>query len=707
MRKSWVHSCMAVLARVLVVIMVITCFYGIPGIPIRSASAPTLTMSSQKILVGRTCNIDIVNKLRGSRYLWTSSDEQVATVSDLGLVTGKKKGNCVITCTVKTADASYKLSCSISVIKPATVMRIMNKISAINLGQEYDIQEHLAPNSTNDVVTWLSSDLTIAMPDKQGKFKAMKEGIVTISGKTLSGKTDSMTFKVIGEEGIVTTQEELNALLRSGANKITLRTSNALDFTIPRGNYTNKRLVVEAPNADIVNYGVFASIEIKAIAKNSWFENAVGNDLNVLTDSRVVVSPFSKVQMNVNDEDAELSVENFGNIEGLTVDNSSDINISGNTRQNTPVEVNTSDITLTSSIPLDLNVNEKIDLVLLDGAENTVIQAASDAVIPTIQSNTKVRVLIGKGINVVEREVIPTPIVTFTPNTGSGNGNGGSGPTSYNKTFVIDRPISEITAINASYGGKAYTISSKALDLLIKLLINDPFFMGQWKAMEDDTATYDGQTFHIKGERGSLTKVVSFTGGQFDGKSYTVTVNNNYSVSVSSNVSDIAFTISKGADDKSLTITGDYRRLSGLTFTVITGNTYILEKSYKDLKSIVVTYAGATYEVDASLLTTLDFFLMDEVRYLDVWKNTTNTIKTYAGQKVQVTGVAGSTTKIVTFQGGSLDGRSYMVTVNTDHSVTMVSNASGLSFTLNKGTDERSLTITGAPQGLIFAPSFE
>ena len=63
-------------------------------------------------------------------------------------------------------------------------------------------------------------------------------------------------------------------------------------------------------------------------------------------------------------------------------------------------------------------------------------------------------------------------------------------------------------------------------------------------------------------------------------------------------------------------------------------------------------------------------------------------------------------TKTVSFSGGQLNGKSYTVTVNTDHSVTVTSNGSGLTFNINKGTDEKSLTITGTPKGLIFAPTF-
>lgn len=708
MRKERTHRWQAVLAKILVAVMIITYVTLLPKPPVYSAGSPVLNVTSQKIPVGGTYNLNITNKPAKATYQWNSGDKRVATVDPYGLVTGIKRGKALITCTVKTKSDTYQLFCNITVIKPATVFRIMNKSSVLNLGQEYSLESFIAPNTSDDMVTWSSNNPAIAAPDSFGRFTTKQEGTVTITGKTLSGKTDSMTFRVIGKEGVVTNQKELEDFLKTEVNRITLRTAEALKLTIPRGDYSDKQLIIEAPKADISNYGVFASIDIKKIAKNSWFENAVGNELHVYADSRIVVSPFAKVNIDVNSEEAKLSVENYGVIEDLVVTNSSDIIISGNTKQKTPVTVNVSDITLTSSVPLSLSLNKKIELVLLSGAEKSLIQAASTAVIPTIKSNSRYKVIVGEGINVVEHEVIPTPIVDFVP-SGNGGTGGDDGSTSnlYKKTFLLDRPISEITAINASYAGRAYTITSSALDLLIGLINNNPTYMSLWMDVEEFSQTYDGQTFYIKGTAGSMTKEVSFAGGQFDGRSYMVTVGTNNLVRVVSKASSVDFTITKSADDKALIITGDYTRLSGLTFTIIAGNTYILERSYKELESILVTYNGITYEVDASLLSTLDFFLSKEGFYLEVWNNTTNTTKNYNGQIVKVSGVAGSSTKTVTFEGGSLDGKSYTVTVNTDHSVTIVSNASGLAFTVNKGTDERSLTITGAPKGLIFAPSFE
>jgi len=576
MRNHSVHTWKAVLAKVLVAVMLMLSVAFAPTTTMKAATTPTLTKSSKNILVGNTYNLNVVNKIAKSTYKWTSSDKKVATVNNRGVVTGIKKGTAVITCTVKASDDTYKLTCNVTVVKPAVLFRIKNKVTALNVGQVYDVNRTIAPSSSNDKTTWVSSDTSIAAPDKQGKFTALKEGTVTITGKTLSGKTDSMTLKVVDKDGTVTNQKELKTLLGSGVELITIKTAADVDLNIPNGNYSKTKLVVEAPKADVHNYGVFASIDIKQIAANSWYENAVGNLLNVLaSDSRIVVSPNAKVKIEVNAEGAKLTIENNGVIEEVVVQKPADLNISGDADNNVPVVVNVPNITITSSVPLNLDCNKKIELVLLPGAEKTSIQAASEDVIPAIKGSITVKVKVGTGENAKDQEVKPTPIVTQAPTTGGNTG--GATPTvtptptptstptptptptptatptptpTYSKTFSLAKPITEVTAISVSYQGQAYTISSTTLDTLVHMLNNETLYIDVWKGTIKTTQTYDGQTVTVSGTDGDSTKTVSFSGGPLDGRSYLVTLNSNGSVTVVSKTTSVAFTISKGTDNK-------------------------------------------------------------------------------------------------------------------------------------------------------------
>lgn len=683
--------------RTLVSALVLLFAVVIPVSISQAASSPSLSKSSKDILIGSSYQLKVTNKIAKSTYSWSTGNKSVASVNKQGKVTGNKKGTTYIYCTMKAPRKTYRLSCKVTVIMPAMGIRITNKVSALNVGQIYTPAKSLVPNTSNDKVSWTSSNSSIIKIDSSGRLVALKTGTSAITAKSLSGVKSTMTVKVVDKNGTVTSQSTLNSLLGSGVNKITIQTSKLLNFYIPIGTFTNTKLVVNAPKSEVVNYGKFSSIDLNQIASNTWFENATGNQMNVYSsDSRVVVGEDAKVKITLNASNATTRVVNNGLIQDLVLVSGANLSVSGESKTKIPIKANVAGINVTSSVPLNLNCTKKIKLVLLPGAESSSIQALSDAVVPQVTSNSIVKVTVGTGGNV--------KVVTINP--GDGNDPGDTPPGTLKKIFQLDCPITDITAINVSYLGKAYMISSSALSLLTHMLEKDPSFVSFWKDTKDTTMTYDGQSFRIYGTEGSSTKTVSFTGGQFDGKVFTITMNTDGSVKILSNLTGAAFTFSKGSDDRTLIVSGEASRLSQFTFTILVGSTYTLEKSYKEMKSINIIYGNSTYEVNKDIIDQLAHFIDGESLYLTVWKDTTNTTKTYNGQTVKVTGKAGSMTKTVSFSGGQLNGKSYTVTVNTDHSVTVTSNGSGLTFNISKGTDEKSLTITGTPKGLIFAPTF-
>jgi hypothetical protein len=106
--------------------------------------------------------------------------------------------------------------------------------------------------------------------------------------------------------------------------KINLKTSASAAFTIPQGNYSNVALVVNVPNSVVVNYGVFKSVTIKAIKKDSFTENASGNRIRVSADSvRIVVSEQAHpAQITVLASAANVIIAANGPVDDITVDGS-------------------------------------------------------------------------------------------------------------------------------------------------------------------------------------------------------------------------------------------------------------------------------------------------------------------------------------------------------------------------------------------------
>lgn len=528
MKKHYEHAMKSIIAAVLVFAMVLVSALSIPASVVDAAvAAPTLSKSSQNVLMDGTYKLTVKNQVKGSKYTWTSSNKNVATVSKTGVVTGVYTGTATITCKVKAPKKTYTLKSKITVLKPATSFEISNKITAMNLGQKSNLAGVVSPTSATDKVTWTSSNKKIATVSAKGVVTALKEGSVKITGKTLSGKTAATTIKVVGKEGVVTTQDELNALVGTGIGKITIKTDEKVDLTIPAGKNAKTKLVVDAPKADVHNNGTFASVDIKNIAANSWYEEAVGNKLNILAlNARIVVGANANVDIQVNVEGAKLALENNGTIKAVAVVKAADINVSGTSKQQVPVVASAANIKLTSSVPLALDCKEKIELTLNKGAEGTKVTAASKDVVPVVKGEVKVTVTVGSDATQVTPDTTPT----------APGGPTGGGPAPINEytevigvkgdnttTYTLSKAYTKLQEVKVTYNDKSYTINSTVLDNLCDLLAGKEATIIRWnKINEPISVVKGGQTITVKGSSDPEMKIVTFDGGTngLEGKTF-------------------------------------------------------------------------------------------------------------------------------------------------------------------------------------------
>lgn len=571
MKSTYVQKMKKVLSTLMVAIMIALSVTSVTGIVaptvVEAAAQPTISKKTRNILVGKKYNLNIKNKVKKSTYVWTTSDKKVATVNKRGIVTAKKQGTATITCTITTPKKEVVVvTCKVTVRGGADKFTIKNKVSALNLGQEYDLNRTLAPKASNDKTTWTTSDATIAKPDSLGKFTALKEGTVTITGTTLSGATDSVTFTVVDEEGIVTNQEELDALVGSGASLVTIKTDAEVNLKIKSGKYNKQTLVVDAPNAEIENNGLFKAVEIREIKANTWFERAKGNTITVLDkDVRIIVGNGASVSIVVKGDKVSLTIVNNGLVEELIVAKDAKIEITGDSKTAIPVSVDATGVEIKSSISLDITATEKIALTLLKGAEDTKITVDDKDSVPSITGNVTIKVVVGDGESATEVSVVGTPIAD-TPSTGGSTGGGGGGsitPTPDEPgTYKLTGSLASLTAIEVNYAGIKYEVPSSILNELKRFLNNDTTTIATWMNTTNTTKEYDGVTVTVTGDEGSTTKTVTFSDNVLlNGRSYAVTVNSSDN-SVTLNGANLTFIVKK-VNDTTIKITP---APSGLSF---------------------------------------------------------------------------------------------------------------------------------------------
>lgn len=163
-----------------------------------AAGEVKLNKTSRNILTRQTYDFDVTGAPSDAVITWKSSDDSIATVDKNGVVTGIKKGTATITCEVTAAGKTQKLTATVSIRKPALKIEINNKVSRLKYGEKVDLNRTLTPKTSNDVTTWKSSNTSIATVDANGVVTGLKDGTVTITATTMSGKSDSVEITVYG-----------------------------------------------------------------------------------------------------------------------------------------------------------------------------------------------------------------------------------------------------------------------------------------------------------------------------------------------------------------------------------------------------------------------------------------------------------------------------------------------------------------------------
>ena len=135
---------------------------------------------------------------------WTSSNEDVATVDENGVVTAVAGGTATITAT-SVANADISATCDIKVLKHTESITLSQVEDMILMKNESSdpVTVTFDPADTDDskVVEWTTSDADIATVDNNGVVTGVAEGTATITAKVAAGEgTASASFNVIVNE---------------------------------------------------------------------------------------------------------------------------------------------------------------------------------------------------------------------------------------------------------------------------------------------------------------------------------------------------------------------------------------------------------------------------------------------------------------------------------------------------------------------------
>lgn len=153
------------------------------------------------------------------RYIWTSSDETIAAVTEKGAVSAKGVGKAVIRCTAQDGSEIYG-QCEVDVVIAAKRITVDPTKATLLVGASEDLQKVLlnytvSPDDTSfkDVV-WTSSDESIATVDANGLVKGVSAGRATITATT----TDSRAAKRVKATCTVTVGYAITGITLEGGD---------------------------------------------------------------------------------------------------------------------------------------------------------------------------------------------------------------------------------------------------------------------------------------------------------------------------------------------------------------------------------------------------------------------------------------------------------------------------------------------------------
>lgn len=178
-KKTRIFSILSLVAVFCLSIAFTACSVSVEGI--------TLNQETAAMKVGETLTLTATvtpEDASNPAVIWSSSDEQVLTVSD-GVITAVANGTATVT--AQTQDGGFTSSCAITVTTDVTGVLLDSAELTIPVGQEDTLTATVSPATASEKgLIWSSSNEAIATVDG-GKVTAVSAGSAIITVETVNG----------------------------------------------------------------------------------------------------------------------------------------------------------------------------------------------------------------------------------------------------------------------------------------------------------------------------------------------------------------------------------------------------------------------------------------------------------------------------------------------------------------------------------------
>lgn len=187
------------------------------------------------------------------KVTYLSSDPNVASVDENGIVTGLSGGTTVILATSE--DRGFSAGCTVTVYEFVSSVSINEEITYMNKGSSRKLTATVLPeNATNRGIKWTSSNKKVIKVDSNGKITAVGYGTaeITATAKDGSGVFDTIDIRVVRPVKSIKVSPSAVTLLEGDSKdiKVTVSPSNAT-FTEVDWSSSNEEVAMVDHNGTI------------------------------------------------------------------------------------------------------------------------------------------------------------------------------------------------------------------------------------------------------------------------------------------------------------------------------------------------------------------------------------------------------------------------------------------------------------------------
>ena len=244
-----------------------------------------------------TATINPTDTTEDTTITWTSSDNDIASISPDGIVTALKTGETTITAQAGTKTDIIK----VKVIVPIEEFLLTNQEENIVKGNSITLVPTINPTDTTEdtTITWTSDNKEIATVDENGKVTALKQGTTTITGTLKNGmKVEcKINVTIIPVDSISLNETKLELTKGEGASlNVIITPTNATETEAVTWTSSDKGVAIVSEN------GV-----VKAISKGTATIKATMGTFTATAEINVTEIPLESIE--ISNEENTLTVD--------------------------------------------------------------------------------------------------------------------------------------------------------------------------------------------------------------------------------------------------------------------------------------------------------------------------------------------------------------------------------------------------------------